>query len=63
LTLQQERRAFADILSRHRHINFVHATPDESELLTQACEIAFLDVKQENTLDETYRKAGKINWG
>ena len=31
------------------------------ELLAQACEPASFGVKQENVLDETYRKAGKMD--
>jgi hypothetical protein len=50
----------ADILCR-RYINLVNATPDELEQLTQACEPASFGVKQENVLDETYRKAGKMD--
>ncbi|KAI0271798.1 hypothetical protein BGY98DRAFT_1189584 [Russula aff. rugulosa BPL654] len=44
-----------------RYINLVNATPDELEQLTQACEPASFGVKQETVLDETYRKAGKID--
>jgi hypothetical protein len=50
----------ADILCR-RYINLVNATPDELEQLTQACEPASFGVKQENVLDETYRKADKMD--
>ena len=49
-----------DVLCR-RHVNFVNATPDDLELLAQACEPASFGVKQENVLDETYRKAGKMD--
>jgi hypothetical protein len=34
-----------------RYINFAHATPDELEQLTQACEV----------FDEAYCKAGKMD--
>jgi hypothetical protein len=50
----------ADILCR-RYINLVNPAPDELEQLTQACEPASFGVKQENVLDETYRKAGKMD--
>jgi hypothetical protein len=52
----------ADILC-HRHINLANATPDELEQLTQACEPASFGVNKEDVLDETYRKAGKLDLG
>jgi hypothetical protein len=45
----------------HRHINLANATPDELEQLTQACEPASFGVNKEDVLDETYRKAGKLD--
>jgi hypothetical protein len=51
-----------DIL-RRRCINLANATPDELEQLAQACEPASFGVKQENKLDESYRKAGKMDSG
>ena len=50
----------ADIFC-HRHINLSSSTPDELEQLTQACEPASFGVKKEDVLDETYRKAGKMD--
>jgi hypothetical protein len=50
----------ADILC-HRHINLANATPDELEQLTHACEPASFGVNKEDVLDETYRKAGKLD--
>jgi hypothetical protein len=47
--------------SREKHSNLVNATPDELEQLTQACEPASFGMKQEDVLDETYRKAGKMD--
>ncbi|KAF8495794.1 hypothetical protein F5888DRAFT_1615451, partial [Russula emetica] len=44
-----------------RHINFSDATPDELEQLTQACEPASFGVHQEHVLDESYRKARKMD--
>jgi hypothetical protein len=45
----------------HRHINLANATPDELEQLTHACEPASFGVNKEDVLDETYRKAGKLD--
>ena len=56
----QGRFSSADIVYR-RYINFANAAPDELEQLTKACEPASFGVKQENVLDETYRKAGKMD--
>jgi hypothetical protein len=47
--------------SCRRYINFANATPDELEQLIQACKPASFGVKQEQVLDETYRKAGKMD--
>ena len=44
-----------------RYINLANVAPDELEQLTQACEPASFGVKQEDVLDETYRKAGKMD--
>lgn len=44
-----------------RHINFSDATPDELEQLAQACEPASFGVHHEQVLDESYRKAGKMD--
>lgn len=44
-----------------RYVNLSNATPDQLEELTRACEPASFGVKQENELDETYRKAGKMD--
>lgn len=52
----------SDILCR-RHINFANATIDELEQLSQACEPASFGVNKEDVLDETYRKAGKMDSG
>jgi hypothetical protein len=56
----QQRLLYADNLCR-RYINLVNATPDDLEQLTQSCEPASFGVKKENVLDETYRKAGKMD--
>ncbi len=44
-----------------RHINLANSTPEKLELLTQVCEPASFGLKQECVLDETYRKAGKMD--
>ncbi|KAH9978305.1 hypothetical protein BJV74DRAFT_982218 [Russula compacta] len=46
-----------------RHINLANATLDELEGLAQACEPASFGLNKEDVLDETYRKAGKIDFG
>jgi hypothetical protein len=46
-----------------RHINLANATPEKLEQLAQACEPASFGLKQECVLDETYRKAGKMDSG
>ena len=43
------------------HIDLGNATFDELEKLTQACEPATFGLNQEDVLDETYRKAGKLD--
>jgi len=45
----------------NRHVNLASATHDEVEQLTQACEPASFGVNKEDVLDETYRKAGRID--
>ena len=45
----------------NRYINFANATPDELEQLTQACKPASFGVNKEDVLDETYRKAEKMD--
>jgi hypothetical protein len=44
-----------------RHINLANATPEKLEQLAQACEPASFGLKQECVLDESYRKAGKMD--
>jgi hypothetical protein len=46
-----------------RHINLANATLDELEGLAQACEPASFGLNKEDILDETYREAGKIDFG
>ncbi|KAF8495736.1 hypothetical protein F5888DRAFT_1615515 [Russula emetica] len=46
-----------------RHVNFANATSNELEQLAQACEPASFGMVKEDVLDETYRKAGKMNLG
>lgn len=43
------------------HIDLGNATFDELEKLTQACEPTNFGLNQEDVLDETYRKAGKLD--
>jgi hypothetical protein len=50
-----------DVLSSDRHINLASATYEELEQLTQACVPASFGVKEKEVLDETYRKAGKLD--
>jgi hypothetical protein len=53
--------SFAADIFCYRYINFANATPDELEQLTQACEPASFGVNKDDVLDETYRKAGKLD--
>ena len=53
-------KSVADFL-RLRHINLANATLDELEQLTQACDPASFGVNEKEVLDETYRKAGKMD--
>jgi hypothetical protein len=48
-------------LSSYRYINLASATYDELEQLTQACVPASFGVKEKEVLDESYRKAGKLD--
>ena len=47
----------------HRYINLANATPDQLEKLTQACKPVSFGPKQEHVLDDTYRKARKMDPG
>jgi 2OG-Fe(II) oxygenase superfamily len=49
------------LFSHHRHINLANATPEKLEQLAQVCEPASFGLKKECVLDETYRKAGKMD--
>ena len=44
-----------------RHVNFTNATSDELEQLAQACQPATFGRNDEDVMDETYRKAGKMD--
>ncbi|KAH9959136.1 hypothetical protein BJV74DRAFT_947509 [Russula compacta] len=46
-----------------RRVNLSNATLDELEGLAQGCEPASFGLNKEDVLDETYRKAGKIDLG
>jgi hypothetical protein len=58
---QIEECLFQADISCCRYINFANTTPDELEQLAQACEPASFGLKQELVLDETYRKARKLD--
>jgi hypothetical protein len=45
----------------YRHVNLANATHDELEQLTQACDPAPFGLEGKDVLDETYRKAAKMN--
>ena len=42
-------------------INLGHASPDELATLVAACQPATFGVNKQDVLDETYRKAGKLD--
>ncbi|TCD66044.1 hypothetical protein EIP91_001900 [Steccherinum ochraceum] len=44
-----------------RCLDFTSATDDDLEALSQACDPATFGLNQEDVLDETYRKAGKLD--
>jgi hypothetical protein len=44
-----------------RHVDFTNATSDELEQLAQACQPATFGRNDEDVMDETYRKAGKMD--
>ncbi|KAI0262427.1 hypothetical protein BC834DRAFT_972021 [Gloeopeniophorella convolvens] len=44
-----------------RWIDLANTTPEELEQLTQACERATFGVRHEDVMDESYRKAGKMD--
>ncbi|KAI0747522.1 hypothetical protein C8Q74DRAFT_1212530 [Fomes fomentarius] len=44
-----------------QHLNFSNATPTQLQLLAEACQRATFGVNQQDVLDETYRKAGKLD--
>ncbi|KAJ7123259.1 hypothetical protein C8R43DRAFT_43540 [Mycena crocata] len=47
----------------NRRVDFSNATAEDLENLAQACQRATFGVSQEAVLDETYRKAGKLELG
>ncbi|KAL1696784.1 hypothetical protein GGG16DRAFT_120995 [Schizophyllum commune] len=51
---------FGDVGNAHC-INLGHATPDELATLAAACQPATFGVNKQDVLDETYRKAGKLD--
>lgn len=59
LDFSNDLESFSDFLVRH--INLANATLDELEQLAQACETASFGVDKKDVLDETYRKAGKMD--
>ncbi|KAI0302513.1 hypothetical protein BC826DRAFT_904347 [Russula brevipes] len=44
-----------------RHVNFTNATSDELEQLAQTCQPATFGRNDKDVMDETYRKAGKMD--
>jgi len=44
-----------------RHVNFTDATSDELEQLAQTCQPATFGRNDKDVMDETYRKAGKMD--
>jgi hypothetical protein len=49
-----------DLIS-HRYIDFANTTFSQLEQLVQACEPASFGLNDKDVLDETYRKAGKMD--
>ncbi len=49
-----------DLIPR-RHIDFANATFSQLEQLVQACEPASFGLNDKDVIDETYRKAGKMD--
>ncbi|TFY76121.1 hypothetical protein EWM64_g7892 [Hericium alpestre] len=47
--------------SESRRIDLAHADPDELQRLSDACDRATFGLNHEDVLDETYRKAGKMD--
>ncbi|KAJ7098473.1 hypothetical protein C8R43DRAFT_1100305 [Mycena crocata] len=47
----------------HRRIDFAKSTAEDLETLAAACQRATFGVSQNEVLDETYRKAGKMDLG
>ncbi|TFY81325.1 hypothetical protein EWM64_g2684 [Hericium alpestre] len=47
--------------SESRRIDLAHADPDELQRLCDACDRATFGLNHEDVLDETYRKAGKMD--
>lgn len=48
-------------MSTRRYLDLLSATEEELEDLSNACDPATFGVNQENVLDETYRKSGKLD--
>lgn len=48
-------------MSPLRYLNFANASNEELALLAEACEAATFGRNHEDVLDETYRKAGKLD--
>ncbi|KAI0056408.1 hypothetical protein BV25DRAFT_1832295 [Artomyces pyxidatus] len=47
--------------SNARHIDLADATPEQLQALADACEPATFGVEQQDVMDESYRKAGKMD--
>ncbi|KAH0832303.1 hypothetical protein J3R83DRAFT_13303 [Lanmaoa asiatica] len=55
-------KALREVLTdRDPRLDFAHATPEGLEALSQACQPASFGINNKDILDETYRKAGKMD--
>jgi hypothetical protein len=53
-------KSLTNFSSYYRCVNFANATPGELENLAQACAPASFGMNKKEVLDESYRKAGKM---
>lgn len=49
------------VLTLHSQIDFAHSTTGDLESLSQACQPASFGLNNKDVLDETYRRAGKLD--
>ena len=61
MSLRSRRRTFLNVVLRFLNFSKSNIDPDRVAALAEACQPAVFGKGQETVLDETYRKAGKMD--